>query len=714
MTMVASFMPSIAFAAVATDADHGITYNDHKYAVTVNAGDTAAWDDVKDAVKDASKVKDYVSNVTAPTHTEKGSATLKCMQLFCDEEVTVEIAALGHDVDTECAERDFTLEAYAAKMLEQEEPGFKNAAQADTWVKTKKAANGCYVKNVKVCSCGYVKPVTDAAIEHHTNTTHADKACPQCGETIKGEAHVVPAPGDIGDVSGMVKVSEPTCGKGTGYEYECSCGAKTVYYHDDVADDAHNYGTPVDVSVATTLTKDGKYAVKSGYVGVKLPTTTGNVRPYGSTPISNVTGFKFYKLNKVVTPATGCNTTQTMALECETCGKTLPGSTEDTTVAHDWEKTHVAATCDHAGYNTYVCKACGVKGEGNGKPDEVIAAEKKLAHNYKVTKVASDCTNHEYYVIECTTCDSKNCDHKTGVKISYDFDATNATQATRPAGSTARLVTTYLDKKSTDKVKVFAYQGFDKEFQGTDVIELSFDTTAVPGHKYGKKELLKPATCTSNEVWGYKCTECGKIATHTSTTHAPEVKAHTDLGHDHPVVAVAATCVNKAYETKVAKCTRCGEVDAEIVEANKKAAENAAIKDGKHAFDKWVVTKDSTVFEEGVKSLECSVCGADGNAKTVIAKKTVAKASNTVKAGKKSFNVKSSAANATGYRVYYKKAGAKSWKSYTKKTTSLSKTFSGLSKGKYYVKVRAYAKNYDGDGQVVWGATSSTKSVKVK
>ena len=192
------------------------------------------------------------------------------------------------------------------------------------------------------------------------------------------------------------------------------------------------------------------------------------------------------------------------------------------------------------------------------------------------------------------------------------------------------------------------------------------------------------------------------------------MKAHTDLGHDHPVVAVAATCVNKAYETKAAKCTRCGEVDGDIVTANKKAADAAEIKDGKHAFDKWVVTKDSTVFEEGVKSLECSVCGVAQGTKDSIAKKTVAKASNTVKAGKKSFNVKSSADNATGYRVYYKKAGAKSWKSYTKKTDSLSKTFSKLSKGKYYVKVKAYAKNYAGDGEVVWGEVSSTKTVTVK
>ena len=181
------------------------------------------------------------------------------------------------------------------------------------------------------------------------------------------------------------------------------------------------------------------------------------------------------------------------------------------------------------------------------------------------------------------------------------------------------------------------------------------------------------------------------------------------LPKDHTLVEVKTPETCQTTAKTETKCSVCGTVTKTVgglAKADAKACD----------YSVWKVVKESTVFEEGMKKVACSVCGQlehEGSS-IAIAKKTVAKASNTVKAGKKSFNVKSSAANATGYRVYYKKAGAKSWKSYTKKTTSLSKTFSGLSKGKYYVKVRAYAKNYDGDGQVVWGATSSTKSVKVK
>lgn len=93
----------------------------------------------------------------------------------------------------------------------------------------------------------------------------------------------------------------------------------------------------------------------------------------------------------------------------------------------------------------------------------------------------------------------------------------------------------------------------------------------------------------------------------------------------------------------------------------------------------------------------------------------VAKATVSVKAGKKSFTVKSSAKNANGYRVFYKKSTWKKYKSVTVGTiSSINKTIKNRSKGKYYVKVQAYAKNYAGDKAVVWGTTSATKSLKVK
>lgn len=76
--------------------------------------------------------------------------------------------------------------------------------------------------------------------------------------------------------------------------------------------------------------------------------------------------------------------------------------------------------------------------------------------------------------------------------------------------------------------------------------------------------------------------------------------------------------------------------------------------------------------------------------------------------------VKASAKKAKGYRVYYKKAGWKAYKTYTTSGTvkALSKTFKKLSKGTYTVKVRAFGKT--AAGKIAWGAKSKAKKVAVK
>lgn len=76
--------------------------------------------------------------------------------------------------------------------------------------------------------------------------------------------------------------------------------------------------------------------------------------------------------------------------------------------------------------------------------------------------------------------------------------------------------------------------------------------------------------------------------------------------------------------------------------------------------------------------------------------------------------VKASAKKAKGYRVYYKKAGWKAYKTYTTSGTvkALSKTFKKLSKGSYTVKVRAFGKT--AAGKIAWGAKSKAKKVAVK
>ena len=676
MTMVASFMPSLAFAAV---TDHVLVLK------PVGSATTVTWDAVQTVLEDNEKAP-YVNVVKEPTHTEIGKVEVTCKEDFCKEPVAYDIDKLGHDYVL----TDLTLEEYAAKKLAA--GLYANQKQADAFVKEKKAAGKCYVKNVKVCSCGDVQwDSTSAYMGHVVKESCVDYHCDKCGETLKASHNFVKV-----TPAETVTTAPKSCKGSTAYKAVCSkCQAEGVVYEGDPAV-PHKYGSAVTVADATEKVVDTgavKYEVKTGYVAIKKdyfvaskvtsPADDANVVIQGGKlSASNLDKYDFFKCNQE-NIAAKCTDNSTFSLVCEECGV---AATEVTSSGHVYENVHIAATCDHPGQNVATCKVCGYI---NGAPVD-IATEPALNHTYKVTKNAATCVTPESYTIECTTCD-KGC---SAHKITLDLaDMT----------SNAHVGSVVEDK--TAKTKTFYWKGFRDELTTNNAMVFVYDTTARTNqHNFGSEEVVKAATCTDDAIYGKKCKVCGKVDH--SKVYA---KTGTKLGHSYVESKVPATCGK--YGKIVKTCSTCGDVTSKDDVNAKPLVKNGA----NCTYDKWVVTKPATVFEEGVKTLTCSVCGNEHEStKTVINKKSVAKASNTVKAGKKSFNVKSSAANATGYRVYYKKAGAKSWKSYTKKTTSLSKTFSGLSKGKYYVKVRAYAKNYDGDGQVVWGATSSTKSVKVK
>ena len=687
--MVASFMPSMAFAA---------TPHTDVYPTT-----PTKWSDVETLLKGADAK--YVEVVKTPEHNDaKGEVILHCKADYCDATKKVDVT---NDVHEKFIEKDLELGEYADAMVAQKTGGadFKNATAAANWVKTQSATK-CYCKNVEVCAtCGYVVP--DDYLVDHVGQKYAcaDYTCTKCQKTVKGTGiH------NFVKIENAKKLSDPDCGHGTGYEGKCECGATGVAYVGATNGLAHNYGTPVKASEATLDNADHtRYIIKTGYVAIH---NTDSAKVFNhnskgdvdhSLDKAKIEGYTFYKLNNVAREQKGCTVGKQMNLVCETCKTAYPSANASETFAfgHDYVETKVDATCDLGSYTKKECKVC-------GDVQTTTPASDEKAHAYKATRVAATCTTPEYYLVECTTC-SKDCAHSKGVKIANDGTVTNVKTNATVAGVT--------EWKSTDavaKTKTFIFKGFGGELKGTDVIEVTFDTSlGTPDHKPGVESVIKEATCDTDAVYGKKCTVCGKLIAGSAYS-----KDNTALGHNFVKAEVAPTCGVAGYSYE--QCSVCNvykkgaTTDTDIEATGVKTTIKPIVKAGEACtFDKWVVVKEATVFEKGVESLECSVCGAV-DSKASIAKKTVAKASNTVKAGKKSFNVKSSAANATGYRVYYKKAGAKSWKSYTKKTASLSKTFSGLSKGKYYVKVKAYAKNYAGDGEVVWGAYSATKTVKVK
>ena len=669
--MVASFMPSLAFAA----------------QCNMVLSTTATWDKVQEVL--ASDDAKYVSDVKAPSHGVDGSAVVTCKEDFCDNTQPVTITAPCSDADN--ADVTMWKEEYVAKALEQEI--FQNEAQANQWLKNN--ADKCRV-TVSVCKkCGEFDG-TGNATDHSARP--ADKkacqtyVCENCGLTVAATAkHTPTVPASAAALDTLEVVEKPTCGHGTGYKVKCSrCNEDTVWYNDnysdtdplylagatpDVKNDAHNFGSAVAASVATKETKTG-YALLPGYVAHKVGSEDYDEVTFTTATLAN---YKFYELNTVVTEGTDCESKR-YGLKCTVCGQDVVNNVAG---EHDYEKTHVAATCDHDGYNKLVCKVCGHIGDN----ESLAKTEPKLAHSYKVTKTDATCTSGEKYTVECTTCSEKTCatNHK---KV---FDLNHLTGLTP------------VDLTGKDSV-IYSWGGLDGELKGSKAMEFVFTKNPSKAHKYGETELLKAATCTTDEVWGKKCTECGKV-NHALVT----VKTATKLGHSFVDTEVAATCGTAGYKTS--KCSTGGEYKAAV--GTTKNVDNAlktqtaapvVALGASCTADKWVVTKKATVFEEGVKSLVCSVCGAKDGAKTVVAKAKYAAPA--VKAGKKSATVTVKAtADAVSYKISYKKAGG-SYKTIAAKVGK--KTIKKLAKGKKYT-FKVIAVNAEGVE-----VASATKTVKVK
>lgn len=163
--------------------------------------------------------------------------------------------------------------------------------------------------------------------------------------------------------------------------------------------------------------------------------------------------------------------------------------------------------------------------------------------------------------------------------------------------------------------------------------------------------------------------------------------------------SASATCT-KAGVIRETKCTAC----------NKVLKKGTPIKALGHNCQK--ITKKSTYFEKGYTADKCKRCGALLNKKTV-KKLTLAKPTATVTPSSKAFKVSyKKITGATGYQIQYS-TNSKFNSASSKKTTSLSKSVTGLKANKkYYVRVRAY-RTEKGKG-TVYSSWSSAKSVTTK
>ena len=738
VAMVASFMPSMAFAAGTTPTVDRLDTK-HTYLKTSNITneDVEGW-------LESDENKDYVGDYTPATCTQEGSVVLKCTA-DKDQELCTATKTFVIKADHKFKEKKLSIDEYAKLMQAKKQAGFKNDAQVAKSVKALKDEKVCYL-NAKVCTkCGEIKTNETATKVHHVNPanddTHQEAAdaadckstynCGECGAVVK-KTHTRKAH-SFEELSGkdfVIKADakatseKKLCGKTDDDKivektYTCtSCGeTATKLFKGNAAATENDLGCRVyKNAVDTEASKDG---TKTFVKGTATEVTADN--GYIVDPlISN----RAYAADTTITDADG---KVYYAYTCTVCGHVKKGAENKkaaTTHKHVWEKYNVPATCTTPEKECLVCKDCGIYANkdqedvktlatnksGNDPAEagkdiltEVVRGTAALGHDLEIKTVEATCEVPAHYEITCKRC--KKGDYR-GVNY-YEFSADTDK---KPA---------YI-KASDDYSIIDPAAG---NTAGRKDIELKYLDPTVKHHKMTQKVVLKPATCTVNELSGYKCETCGKMDVHNVTE-----KVGTATGHKAVKVnEQAATCGAKGtYQIQCENCKKF--VDKKLTTTKydvttntdwTKDAAKAKTFDGdapvvalnaKCDFSKWVVVKDSTVFEEGVKELHCAKCNATDGNRAPVAKKTVAKATVTLKAGKNRFTVKASAANATGYKVVYKRAGKKAITKVVD-AENLSKTYTKLAKGKKYtVKVTAFASN---GTDTVYGATT-TKTVKTK
>ena len=704
MTMVASFMPSLAFAATGVNTSPVIDSIDadtnHVYhSVSNNASVQALLNDPD--------TKDYVVNFTPSTCDQDGSVTLKCKKSkqgeVCDVTKTFVIAK-GHEYGTEKV-RFSTIESYAKAMQAAKAPGFKNDAQVAGQI-AKLSKTYCYVE-AKVCkNCGRIdaehSTIDDGVATAHIptatsqgNDCRSTTECVTChkelAKTSTRAKHSFESDIDVVDSNATPTAEKKLCGDVIAKTYTCTaCGeTKTTYTKNGVvtAPTCKIFKNPINVVTAT----DGKVYKKGTTVVVK--DSEGVKAAYKYDSLFDA----YYEADTSVVE----NDKTYYAFTCNECGHVTKGAqnTGVTTAAHKhaWKKVTEDATCTVAPKEAAYCEGCGMysavvnAGTANAVAESAmkdnfadassaVSGKAPLGHKLVVKKVEATCVTPAHYEISCSVC----ADKYAGTKY-VSFVANNA----KPSK--------YLDPVT----------GALDDGASYGDIELTYLDPATKNHAFTKKVVLQDASCEVNALEGFKCDTCGKMDLHNV---APV--AGTKLGHKVVKNEVAATCGTDGYYTE--ECSACGKVLNNAGTWVKKTADTVLKKTvtdkalvavgAKHTGETWKVTKAATVFDEGVKTLVCDTCGVELGSKTPTAKSKYAAPA--VKAGKKSATVTVKAtAGAVSYKISYKKAGG-SYKTIAAKAGK--KTIKKLAKGKKYT-FKAIAVNAEGVE-----VASATKTVKVK
>lgn len=436
---------------------------------------------------------------------------------------------------------------------------------------------------------------------------------------------------------------------------------------------------------------------------------------------------------QIIKPAT-CLENGSENLVCTGCGFVYE-TREITALDHNYDNGVVtkAATCDADGVMTFTC----TRTDCSESYTEVIPA---LKHKYNTGEVIQAATCTENGTMRYS-CQNDGC-------LSYYDEVIEKTGHNMDDGTITVAATC-----ETDGEKVYKCQNAGCLHKTTEVIPAT-------GHSYDKGVVTKAATCTEDGVKTFTCQNC-------ELTYTEKVDA---IGHNYIAVEVKkATCLEdgKIQHT----CANCGDFYTEVTK-------------GAHVPYSAPVKVEPTCTQAGKEGAMCAVCRQFiGNVKEIPAtghtyvngtcsgcgdktndsQKPSTKPGSTVVTPESSGSSNNSTAKvpatpkllllknkneglvltwkavdgATGYRVYRRAAGAKSWTylGTVKECTYLDKAastgqywrytvravndagFSGFENGIYIKRVAtphvASIANTPNGVKVTWAAISNAKTYKV-
>ena len=258
---------------------------------------------------------------------------------------------------------------------------------------------------------------------------------------------------------------------------------------------------------------------------------------------------------------------------------------------HEWawnvadEYLATEATCTDAATYYESCEKCGAKGT------ETFEAGKVAAHKYveivdaKYLATEATCEDVATYYVSCETCGAKGTDTFAAGKVAAHNYVEVADDKYLATAATCTAKATYYVSCSACGVA-----GTDTFAAG---VVLEHTATQVVDDKY----LATEATCENAATYYVSCSACG--AKLDATFASGEALAHNYVEvADAKYLATAADCTNAA--TYYVSCSACGEAGTDTFASGDALG---------HSYGEWIVTKEPTETETGLKEKECSVCG---------------------------------------------------------------------------------------------------------